>query len=72
MLLVLSAAEELTRQQPMKQPQISFLVKSQQLTCKLFLLALKGLNFFLRLFHFCPWGASFINILYVKKTTVVK
>lgn len=56
MLLVLSAAEELTRQQPMKQPQISFLVKSQQLTFKLFLLALKGLNFFFKAFSFLSLG----------------
>lgn len=62
MLLVLSAAEELARQQPMKQPQKAFLVRSQQ-ACKLF---------FLKLFIFVPGGASFRNSLYVKKSTILE
>lgn len=55
MLLVLAAAEEASRQRPRTPPQLSFLVKSQQLTCKLFLLALKGRSF-LRLFLFLSLG----------------
>lgn len=69
MLLVVSAAEELTCQQPTKQRQISFffLVKSQRLTCKLLsafiCLSKRGVVFFL----IFALGASFIKILCVKK-----